>query len=140
MTPWLSSLSGIVGVILGVLFKVLRDQGRQEKALEAIECLPAVKVSVAKLEQRFEDYMAMLNKSLERALRDWPTHQERDILMEKLAEHPKQLTLEEIDRLDCLLVQSMREEQNHERIFKMGMSRASLTWLKSKIESEHADA
>jgi hypothetical protein len=84
------------------------------------------------LGQRMEDWMKMMDLVLAKVMRDWPTHMERDILMDKLAR--QELTLEEVERLDVLLKGAMRESDDSNRQLMFGMARARLTWLRSQMK------
>lgn len=148
LPSWFLPLVGVVIAVLMALFgyviKLAQDvaeiRGDRRVTCEqhgkALECIPPLKVKIERLDQRIEDYMRELDRALNQSLRDWPTHVERDLLMDKL-EHGH-LSLEEVQRLDRLLVEDMLESTDANRKFRMGMTRARLTWLKSKLEDCHA--
>jgi hypothetical protein len=141
MTPWIGAAVGIVGAVLlavfGYLLMLARDVSRLQQVCENVACIPPLKLKVERLETSMELYFKMLDPYLNKALRDWPTHMERDILMDKL-EHAR-LTLADVDRLDALLRAAMREDPDPMRVLGIGFARARLTWLKSRLESERHD-
>ena len=138
---WGAILGAIIVILLalfGYLLVVTKDVSKLQQVYDniykPIECIAPLKIKVEALETRMDVYLKMLDPYLERALRDWPTHMERDILMARLKHD--QLTLVELERLDRLLVDAMLEDPKPEKVIGIGMARARLTWLRSKLQSE----
>jgi hypothetical protein len=131
MIPWLSVLGAVLLAIFGYVLKLAHDLGCIQEKCQTLKCLPELRDKVANLDGRMEGYLRDLDRVFEKRLRDWPTHQERDLLMEKLADG--RLARGEIYRLDELIIQTMREAHNRENELAWGFVRARLKWLRSKL-------
>jgi hypothetical protein len=138
MPTWLLPLVGVISAVLlavfGYVVSLARDVSKLQAVCESLVCIPTLKLKVEVLETRMETYMKILDPHLAKVLRDWPTHIERDLLMDKLAH--ESLNLTEVNRLDILLREAMQETASHEKQLGIGLARARLSWLKSKLESE----
>jgi hypothetical protein len=124
-----ANIWSIIGLILAVVGALAVWFGGYVKLAERVR---AAEEKIAALDKRMEDYLHMMDLVLAKVLRDWPSHMERDILMEKLAE--RSLDFCEVERLDVLLKEAMHETDDPNRELMFGMARARLIWLRSQMK------
>lgn len=128
-TTTLTWAVGIIIVLMLAIFGYLLTMTHEHSTLG--QRVTSCEAKNEAIDKRFEDYLKVMDMVLAKVLRDWPSHMERDILMEQLAEGT--LDMQAVERLDQLLKEAMREAENPEKELAFGMARARLTWLRSKL-------
>jgi hypothetical protein len=136
MTPWLGALAASILALAVYVVRMAYKMGTLQAAIKNAECVPALKLELKQVTTMMNMYQQIMAPALAKILCDWPTHKERDILMEKL--NNRSLSLTETDKLDCLLKDTIREaEHDQNRQLQAAMARVTLSWYKIKLESEH---